>query len=72
MDELKDLFLKKYYFEDRLYEKYYRMTGWIKKKNDKKALRTVFKQSKKKFFCFHLRGRLLCYYEQEPVSGGRE
>jgi hypothetical protein len=68
MEELNDLFLKKYYFEDRLYEKYCKMTGMIKKKTDKKNLTHVFNNSTLKYFCFHLRGRLLCYYEQKPVS----
>jgi hypothetical protein len=62
-------FLKKtFYFVDVEEEKYYKMNGPLKKKNPDQGFTAVFNQSSIKFFCFHLNGKVLCYYDKQPVS----
>jgi hypothetical protein len=70
MSSYQNLFKKSYYFEDKEYEKYFNLSGFLKKKTDQKSLTNLFGGSSKKYFCFHLRGQLLCYYDSIPVRLG--
>ena len=68
MDEYEDLLKKKFYCENAKYEKYSKPCGILKKKTERGAFGGLLNKSTQKFFCFHLKGRYLCYYEKEPVS----
>ena len=63
-----ELFKKNYFFDDPDFEKHCNAKGFVKKKLDRNAITKMFQQSMIKYFCFHLKGKLLCYYEKEPVS----
>jgi hypothetical protein len=63
-----DLLKKNYYFEDSKLRTYSMFSGGIKKKNKEGGFTGMFQQSSIKFFCFHLQGKLLCYYDELPVS----
>lgn len=68
MSYYENLFKKSYFFEDKDHQKHFLQCGFIKKKQDQKSLTNLFGGSTKKFFCFHLRGQLLCYYDSFPVG----
>ena len=61
------LYEKNYYYEDSRIEGIMQMMSAIKKKNKDRNLTGIFQGSTIKYFCFHLRGRYLCYYDKQPV-----
>jgi hypothetical protein len=67
MNNLENLYEKKFYYEDPEEEKHISQRGFLKKKLERNMITGLLQQSNKKYFCFHLKGRYLCYYESEPV-----
>jgi hypothetical protein len=63
-----ELLKKNYHFDDNKFANYIKFNGGIKKKHKDVGITNLFQQSTIKFFCFHLKGKLLCYYDDKPVG----
>ena len=64
-----ELYRRVEHYSDPDLERHCLMMGFIKKKMKKRNL-LAFSESTPKYFCFHLKGRYLCYYSSEPVDCG--
>ena len=60
-------FFRRYSRENQVNQELNDFHGWLTWKNDSKKLNKLYQKSIRLFFCFHIQGKYLCYYDHEPV-----